>query len=341
MGILKRQRLKEVFTIKRNFLLASIAYIALVVLVLEIITAPAKTEQSTISPLSTKTIPTQFENEHLLEKIHTYTKLNSMPPIDAKIDPIWKLIPGYNGVDINIEESYLNMWPDEQFDEKRMVYEEISPQVHFSDLPPAPIYKGNPEKSMVTFLINVAWGNEYIPPILETLKMHHLKATFFFDGSWVNDNPDLAKKIYKDGHEIGNHAYSHPDLKSFSNEKAMQELKMTNDIIKETLNITPQWFAPPSGSFKDETVQIAHKLNMYTILWSVDTVDWKKPNTDQMVQNVVSKVHNGAMVLMHPTAPTAEGLEKMIVDIQKKGYTIGTVSDMMGETRILPAIELE
>ena len=324
----------------KKFLLVNILYIAFVILVLELITAPSpKTELTINHSTQTNTIPTQFDNENLLEQIHAYANQHEMPPIDAKIDPVWKLIPGYNGLNIDIEESYLNMWPDEQFDETKIIYEETSPKVHFSDLPPSPIYKGNPEKPMVTFLINVAWGNEFIPPILETLKKHHVKATFFFDGSWTKKNPDLAKAIYNDHHEIGNHAYSHPDLKNFSNEKAMNELKMTNDIIKETLNVKPQWFAPPSGSFKDDTVKIAHQLDMFTILWTVDTIDWQNPNPSEMISRVVSEVENGTMILMHPTKSTAEGLEQMIVEIQKKGYKFGTVSDMMEEKRILPKIE--
>lgn len=324
----------------KKFLLVNILYIAFVILVLELITAPSPKTELTINHLTqTNTIPTQFDNENLLEQIHAYANQHEMPPIDAKIDPVWKLIPGYNGLNIDIEESYLNMWPDEQFDETKIIYEETSPKVHFSDLPPSPIYKGNPEKPMVTFLINVAWGNEFIPPILETLKKHHVKATFFFDGSWTKKNPDLAKAIYNDRHEIGNHAYSHPDLKNFSNEKTMNELKMTNDIIEETLNVKPKWFAPPSGSFKDETVKIAHQLDMFTILWTVDTIDWRNPNPSEMVSRVVSEVENGTMILMHPTKSTAEGLEQIIMEIKKKGFKLGTVSDMMDEKRILPKMK--
>ena len=88
---------------------------------------------------------------------------------------------------------------------------------------------------MVTFLINVAWGNEYIPNILQTLKKHQVKATFFFDGSWVKKNPDLAMMI-KEAHEIGNHAYSHPDLQQRSKADTLEEMKKTNDVIEATLS---------------------------------------------------------------------------------------------------------
>lgn len=170
--------------------------------------------------------------------------------------------------------------------------------------------------------------------MLETLKHHDVYATFFLDGSWVKKNPDLAKSIHAAKHEIGNHAYSHPDLKDYGRKQTLEELTKTNDIIEKTLDETPKWFAPPSGSFNDETVKVARELNMYTILWTVDTIDWRNPDTSTMVNRVVSEVHPGAMILMHPTKPSAEGLDQLIQAIKKKGYTIGTVSTMMDEKRI-------
>lgn len=319
--------------VKRNFIIASIAYVAFIVLMLEIITAPSP-EHASETPQKYEMMMTQYEDETLLEQLHSYANKNNIPPVDAKLDPIWKAVPGYNGLEVDIEESYLNMWPSKKFEKDLLIFDEVSPEVHLADLPPAPIYKGNPEKPMVTFLINVAWGNEFIAPMLETLKRHHIQATFFFDGSWVKKNPNLAKKIYEANHEIGNHAYSHPDLKGYSRDATRLELQKTNDIIKKTLQHTPKWFAPPSGSFNDNTVEIAHELNMHTILWTVDTIDWRNPETSSMVNRVISEVHPGAMILMHPTKPSAEGLEKMIQEIKKKGYKIGTVSMMMDEKRI-------
>lgn len=279
-------------------------------------------------------IPLEVKNEELYQEIEEYSSQHRTPPIDATIDPIWKAIPGYNGIEVDSDASYGEMKMGGKFDENKIVYKQIPPNVHLEDLDPQPIYKGNPQKPMVSFLINVAWGNEFIPDILETLDKHQIKTTFFFDGSWVKTNPQIAKIIYEAGHEIGNHAYTHPDLESCSRDKTIEELNKTNDIIEEILCVRPIWFAPPSGSFKEETVQIAHELGMRTILWTVDTVDWRKPETSEMVNRVVSKIENGSMVLMHPTKPTAEGLEAMIRDIKGKGYQLGTVSDLMHEGRI-------
>ena len=276
----------------------------------------------------------ETDKDDLIKKISAYNDQHKIEPIDAKIDRVWKAIPGYNGLKVDIEASYKNMKPSTDIDTNKIIFKETSPKIHLNDLEPSPIYRGNPEKPMVALLINVAWGNEYIPGILKTLKDSQVKATFFFDGSWVKNNPDLATMISLEGHEIGNHAYSHPDLKQRSRDETVNELKKTNDVIEETLGIKPIWFAPPSGSFNQETIHVANELGMKTILWTVDTVDWRKPATSEMVTRVVSGVSNGSMVLMHPTKAVFEGLETMIIEIKGKGYQLGTVSDLMSEKRI-------
>jgi peptidoglycan-N-acetylglucosamine deacetylase len=276
----------------------------------------------------------QIKKDDLLKKIQAFSDQHKIEPIDAKVDRVWRAIPGYNGLGVNIEASYKEMENNGVFDESKVVYEEIPPNVHLEDLVSEPIYRGNPQKAMVALLINVAWGNEHIPEILKILNGHQTKATFFFDGSWVKKNPDLARLIKEAGHEIGNHAYSHPDLKQRTRGETLSELQKTNDIIQETIGIKPKWFAPPSGSFNQATIQVADQLQMKTILWTVDTVDWKKPSATEMVRRVVSKVENGSMILMHPTKPVAEGLGMMITEMKEKGYQLGTVSDLMSEKRI-------
>ncbi len=316
---------------KRTLLFVSMSYVALIVFLLEVIT---QTPSDTKIPTSSNHMTQEAENEVLMENIQNFAHNNKIEPIDAQIDRIWKAIPGYNGIEVDIEKSYLNMLTTDTFTEEQIVYQETPPNIHLKDLSPSPIYKGNSEKPMVTLLINVAWGNEFIPPILDILKKQEVQATFFFDGSWVKENPGLAKTIYKDHHEIGNHAYSHPDLNTYSKAQTTKELKKTNAIIKKTLGLKPLWFAPPSGSFKQDTVDVANELGMMTILWTVDTVDWKKPESAAMVARVISKIENGSMILMHPTQPTAQGLNQMINSIKEKGYQIGTVSDLMSEKRI-------
>lgn len=270
----------------------------------------------------------------LYEEIAQKAKEYNIPAADAKIDKIWKAMPGYNGRVVNVQASYKNMKKQGVFDKNKLVFEEVPPKVHLRDLSPAPIYRGHPEKKMVALTINVAWGNEYLPNMLETLKKHNVKATFFLEGRWVKENPSLAKMIAEADQEVGNHSYTHPNMKTLSAGMIEEQLTKTNDMIEATTNQQVRWFAPPSGSFRDEVVNLAAKHGMGTIMWTVDTIDWQRPEPSVLLNRVLTKVHSGAIILMHPTSSTARSLDTMIVQLKKKGYKIGSVSMLLDEKRI-------
>ncbi|MGV3488298.1 MAG: polysaccharide deacetylase family protein [Tuberibacillus sp.] len=288
-------------------------------------------------PERNETAYTVAKGAPLYQKIEAYAKEDNIPPEDARIDRVWKAIPGYNGLKVDLDASYRNMQKSGQFNEDKLIFKEVPPKIHLKDLPPAPIYRGNPNKNMVAILINVAWGDEYFPQMLKTLDKYQVKATFFLDGSWTEKHPELAAMILEEGHEIGNHAYNHPDLARKSIEETKSQIEKTNQVIKATLGITPKWFAPPSGSFNDTTIEVAHSLKMSTILWTVDTIDWKHPNPGEMVRRVASLVGPGSMILMHPTDSASEGLSQLILDIKNRGYRLGTVSDLLSEKRVRSA----
>jgi peptidoglycan-N-acetylglucosamine deacetylase len=288
-----------------------------------------------VSSIKNEAKPVSKVENSLLNEIEIQAEKFNIQASDAKIDKVWKAIPGYNGIAVDIPASFQNMKKQNTFDEKKLVFKQIEPKVHLKDLPPSPIYKGHPEKPMVGFIINVAWGNEYLSNMLETLKKHNIHVTFFLEGKWVQKNPDLAQMIVAAGHEIGNHSFSHPNMKILSSSRIREELIQTNKVIKATTGIIPKWFAPPSGSYRDETVSIAAELNMGTIMWSVDTIDWQKPTVETLLSRVLGKVHNGALILMHPTDSTSKSLDYLLNSLKQKNLQIGTVSEVLDEKRIM------
>lgn len=294
-----------------------------------------------ITPYFTNTTSTSIvaqevagNKNSLLVEIEEKASAYEIPPQDARIDKVWKAVPGYNGRTVDIKESYKKMKKSGVFDEKKLVFKQLSPQIHLKDLPASPIYKGHEDKKMVSFIVNVAWGNEYIPNMLETLKKHEIKATFFLEGRWVKENPSIAKMIVDAGHEVGNHSYSHPNMKTLGANAVRDQLLKTNSVIEATTGVKVNWFAPPSGSFRQEVVEIAKQYNMGTIMWSVDTIDWQRPEPNVIVDRVMGKVHPGAIILMHPTDPTSKSLETLIVSIKEKDLHIGTISNLLSEERI-------
>ncbi|MFS0672484.1 polysaccharide deacetylase family protein [Ornithinibacillus sp. 179-J 7C1 HS] len=269
----------------------------------------------------------------LYQEIEEKSAAYNENPKDAYIDRVWKKIPGRNGRKVNINASYERMKKNGKFNEDLIVYEQIPPKTSLEDLDPAPIYRGHPEKEMVSFLINVSWGTEHIPEILKILKDHNVKATFFIEGKWAKENVDYVKMIAEQGHTIGNHAYNHPNMARLGREEIRKQIQDTNEVIHAITGKTPKWFAPPSGSFSDEVVQVASELQMDTILWSVDTIDWKNPSVDVMINRVMGKLHPGATILMHPTPSVVKGLPTLIKEIKAKKYRIGTIDKLLSEAR--------
>lgn len=286
-----------------------------------------------VSVLSVNSSFVSGHTDALYEEIKTKSSTYEIAPKDAYIDRVWKAIPGYNGLSVDVESSYQKMKKKGKFNEGLLVFKEISPKVHLRDLPPSPVYRGNPEKPLVAFAINVAWGNEYIPRMLEVLKKHNAEATFFLEGRWVKENPTVAQLITAAKQEVGNHSYTHPNMANLGTNAITNEIQKTNSVILATTDQKVEWFAPPSGSFRDEVVNVASKLGLGTIMWTADTIDWQKPPKDVLINRVMKKVDNGTIVLMHPTAPTADSLDELLTKIEASGRKVVNISTLLDEKR--------
>ncbi|MUK89866.1 polysaccharide deacetylase family protein [Ornithinibacillus sp. L9] len=273
------------------------------------------------------------KNDPLYAEIQQKSTTLEQEPQDAYIDKVWKKTPGLNGVRVNLDRSYKQMKKEGRFNESLIVYDQVSPDVTLDDLPAAPIYRGHPEKQMVSFLINVSWGEKYIPDILNILKKNNVKATFFIEGKWAKENIDYVKMINEQGHTIGNHAYNHPDMSRLSEQAIVEQVTKTNEVLNGITGEEPKWFAPPSGSYSDLVVKKIDQIGMETILWTVDTIDWKNPSVSVMMNRVMGKIHPGATILMHPTESVVNALPNMIADIKGNGYKIGTIDQLLDEKR--------
>lgn len=321
-------------TIKKRRVWFSIGFVAVVMLILQI--QPVDRYISVMKNRQAITADGHMdERERLRLLIEQWKEGKEEKPIDATLDRIWKAIPGYNGRMVDEEASLNRMLQSGTPSPEMLIYKEVPPAVTLDQLGAQPIYRGNPKKPAVSFMINVAWGNEYLDSILNTLDKHKVKTTFFLDGSWVKRYPEEAKKIAARGHEIGNHAYSHPDMKTLGTERIHQEIGRTQEMITKTLGITPKLFAPPSGSFTERVVQIANSpFQMKTILWTADTLDWKKPEASTVIRRIAPKLENGTLVLMHPTAATQASLDQLLTMAKQKGLVPTTVSEVISSSRL-------
>ncbi|MFC7061161.1 polysaccharide deacetylase family protein [Halobacillus seohaensis] len=286
-----------------------------------------------ISVQNNEAILPTAKTSSLYEEIEAKQKQYYIAPQDARIDKVWKKTPGLNGRKINVEKSYQNMKKSNKFNEKDLVFDKIPPKVSLQDLPSSPIYRGNEHKQKVTFLINVSWGEEFVPQILEILDKHHIKANFFIDGAFVQNNKQHVQMIEEAQHVIGSHGYNHPDFSKMDRNTAKENLEKANSILQAFTEEDIRLFAPPAGSFSSQTVEAADSLDMETILWSVDTIDWKNPTQEVLIQRVLARLHNGATILMHPTESTSSSLDQLIVLIKNEGYQIVDFPQLINENR--------
>lgn len=210
-----------------------------------------------------------------------------------------------------------------------MLSGQLQPILGSSPDKPQPIFQGSIAQPKVALACNVFWGEEFLPDMLNTLSENNVKITFFIGGSWAKRYPDMLKSLADSGHELGNHSYSHPHPNSLSKEKNKDQITKTADLVRDVTGVQTNLYAPPYGEYNDTVLLAAHELGYKTIMWSIDTIDWQRPPAEVVKNRVLKKLHNGAIILIHPTAPTARALPELIKEIQQQGYQICTVSDIL------------
>ena len=173
--------------------------------------------------------------------------------------------------------------------------------------------------------------SSYTPQVLSILERFRVKATFFVVGSMVAADPGTARRIVAEGHEIANHSYSHPILPSRS------ELVSTNGVIRKTTRFRPCLFRPPYGALDSRLARDSEAERMKTILWNVDTVDWRTPGSGSIALTA-GGASAGSIVLMHdgggPRGQTVAALPSIISSLKRRGLKPVTVSKLLGNKTI-------
>jgi peptidoglycan-N-acetylmuramic acid deacetylase len=194
-------------------------------------------------------------------------------------------------------------------------------------------YKANPSKKEIYLTFDNGYENGYTAQILDVLKKEKVPVTFFVTGHYLETAPDLVKRMATEGHIVGNHSWSHPDLTKSSNEQMVEELEKVRKKAEElTGNKTMKYIRPPRGVFSDRTLAIAKQQGYTHAFWSLAYVDW---NTDQQkgaqyaYDNIMKQMHPGAVILLHTVSKdNADALERVIQDVKKEGYTFKSLDDL-------------
>lgn len=173
------------------------------------------------------------------------------------------------------------------------------------------------------------------PEILDILKKYNIKATFFLIGQNIEYYPEIVQREVEEGHEIGNHTYSHQVLSSCDEKKLMLEIDEFETALSDVCNYTSTLLRPPCGAFKDSFTEITENEGYELVLWNIDTRDWEHKSVDNIVKIILENVKDGDIILMHDyisgNSPTPEALTFIIPALLNEGYEFVTVSELYNE----------
>ncbi len=167
----------------------------------------------------------------------------------------------------------------------------------------------------------------YTEQLLDGLKERGVHATFFVTGEHAENYPEIIKRMYEEGHLIGNHTYNHIQLTKANGEKFKEELIQTNKILEDITGEEVEFVRPPYGSWDKK---FEKELNMFPVLWTIDPLDWCTRNVSCITDTVISKVKDNSIILMHDEYATTVTAALQVVDeLQAKGYQFVTVDEIL------------
>lgn len=171
----------------------------------------------------------------------------------------------------------------------------------------------------------------HTPALLKVLKKEKAKATFFLVGKQVELRPRLAGQEAAEGHAIGNHTYSHPELPAMYDNDIIDELKTTQVLIEQATGKRPTMFRPPYGHTDDRVLGLADQQDLAQILWTGTTLDWSLRDSKKIKATVLKLARRNGVILMHDTVPqTVKAMPEIIKELKKRGYTLVTVPTLLG-----------
>lgn len=198
-------------------------------------------------------------------------------------------------------------------------------------------YVGNTAEKKIWLTFDAGYENGYTAHILDVLKKHQVKATFFLVGNFIETAPELVKRMTEEGHTVGNHTYTHPDMSKIADKSSFSEelTKLEALYEKTTGSKMKKFYRPPQGKYSEENLKMANEMGYKTIFWSLAYVDWyndNQPTEEEAMSKLLPRIHNGAVVLLHSTSKTnSEILDRLLTEWENMGYTFGDIEELCAD----------
>lgn len=190
------------------------------------------------------------------------------------------------------------------------------------------------DKKVMYLTFDAGYENGYTEKILDVLKEHEVPAAFFLVGNYIETNPELVNRMVNEGHVVGNHTYTHPDMSEIATEEAFcEELeKLEKSYEDATGKKMKKYYRPPQGKYSEANLKMAHELGYKTVFWSLAYVDWyesDQPTREEAFDKLIPRIHPGAVVLLHSTSKTnAEILDGLLTKWEEMGYSFKSIEEL-------------
>ena len=201
-----------------------------------------------------------------------------------------------------------------------------------------PVYSVDRSDKKIALTIDAAWQDDKTPFILSTLEKYGVPATFFLCGFWVEQYPDMVRKIAEAGHEIGNHSMTHPHMSKLTQSQIIDELNAFEACADPIIGKRTVLFRAPYGEYNDNVIKTLHEQGYEVIQWNIDTIDWREERSAaDILETVLPKLRDGSIILSHNNGYRIEQyLPTLIETALSRGFTFVTVSELLlgGNTAI-------
>ncbi len=193
-----------------------------------------------------------------------------------------------------------------------------------------PIYSVDTQEKKIAITFDAAWTNQDTDTLIEILKKHNATATFFIVGDWASKFPESVKAFYDAGHTIANHSDTHKAFSKCSRKEIKKEIFDCNEKLEGIIGEKITLVRAPSGDYTNQSIEVATDMDMLTIQWNCDSLDYTKLSVDEIVNRVVNGVSNGSIVLFHNGVDnTAPALDIILTELTKQGYSFVSVNDLI------------
>ncbi|MFT8872220.1 MAG: delta-lactam-biosynthetic de-N-acetylase [Sporolactobacillus sp.] len=205
------------------------------------------------------------------------------------------------------------------------------------------IFIGNTHRKEIFLTFDNGYEAGHTAAILDTLKREHVPAIFFITGHYIDSQPALVRRMVREGHLVGNHSWSHPDLSAIDDARYQSELdRLKAAYTKLTGKKEMHYLRPPRGTFSERSLRLADKAGYISVFWSAAYKDWVRGSergADYAYDQIMRRMHPGAIVLLHTVLKdNADALPRVIQELKREGYQFRSLDDLTAKRTMPPAL---